>query len=179
MTKNTSTDRRFLRLNVGFLLKEGAGYSRDFTFDRPGTLRAEDILISDLKGILHLSRTPQGILVQGALHATTEAECVRCLESFALPFSVDLSELFIPVWQVSAGSPEGASPYLIDEKGFIDLTPILREEGILAVPIQALCSPHCKGLCPQCGQNLNEGPCDCEKEHIDPRLASLRSLLEE
>lgn len=179
MTKNTPVDKRFLCLNVGFLLKEGAGYSRDFTFDQPGPLHAEEVLIGDLQGVLHLTRTPQGILVQGTLHATTEVECVRCLEPFALPFALELSELFIPAWQIPAGEAASATPYLIDEKGFIDLTPILREEAILAVPIRALCSPDCKGLCPQCGQNLNEGMCACEEEHVDPRLASLRALLDE
>ncbi len=179
MTKNILVDKRFLCLNVGFLLKEGAGYSRDFAFDQPGPLHVEEVQIGHLQGILHLTRTPQGILVQGALHATTEVACVRCLEPFDLPFALDLSELFIPAWQIPAGGTALATPYLIDEKGFIDLAPIIREEAILAVPIRALCSPDCKGLCPQCGQNLNEGACTCEEEHFDPRLASLRALLDE
>jgi uncharacterized protein len=45
--------------------------------------------------------------------------------------------------------------------------------------MQARCKPDCKGLCAQCGQNLNEGQCDCDAEPIDPRLAPLRALLEQ
>jgi uncharacterized protein len=51
---------------------------------------------------------------------------------------------------------------------------LLREEAILAIPMGALCRPDCAGLCPQCGQNWNEGPCDCEQDEIDPRFAALR-----
>jgi uncharacterized protein len=76
-------------------------------------------------------------------------------------------------------STSGDNTYQVDEGGFIDLAPIVREEGILAVPMHAICRPDCKGLCDQCGQNLNQATCECEHEHIDPRLASLRILLEE
>lgn len=179
MKTPTLADKRLLRLNVGFLLKEGAGYSRDFVFDQPGTIHADEVTLSNLNGTLHLSRTPQGILVQGTLNARIGVECTRCLAPFDLSFDVELSELFVPEWQDQSGEVRGINPYVIDEGGFIDLTPIMREEGILAVPIQALCSPDCKGLCPQCGQDLNQGTCTCEQERIDPRLASLRTLLEE
>jgi uncharacterized protein len=168
---------QLLRLNVGFLLKEGAGYSRDIDFDYPGLLRAEDATINYLHGRVRLTRTPQGILVQGALHARTPVECVRCLKPVDLDFDVELSELF----RTSELSPSNGSPlsedYNVDDGDYIDLTPIVREEALLAVPIQVLCSRDCKGLCAQCGQDLNEGSCGCEADSIDPRLAPLRKLL--
>jgi uncharacterized protein len=55
----------------------------------------------------------------------------------------------------------------------------VREEIILSIPMKAVCSETCKGLCPECGQNLNEGQCDCVVERIDPRLAPLLDLLKE
>jgi uncharacterized protein len=174
----TRSDNRLFHLNVGFLLKEGAGYSREFDFDNPGILHAEEVEISHLLGTLRLTRTPQGVLVQGTLHATTAVECVRCLKPFDLPFQVDLSELFVPEW-IDGIDRDGQSPYTITEGGIINLTPIMREEGILAIPIHVLCKPDCKGLCPQCGQDLNQGFCNCEADRIDPRLASLRALLED
>jgi uncharacterized protein len=174
VTTPPNTDHRLLRLNVGFLVKEGAGYSREFSFDEPGYLRAQDVTIHHLGGRLRLTRTPQGIVVQGTLHAQTSVECVRCLDECECPVEVPFEELFLP-----SSSPEATYPYVIDEGGFIDLTPIVREEGILAVPIQVLCKPDCRGLCPQCGQNLNDGPCACAQESLDPRLASLRNLLDE
>jgi len=163
-------DNRLLRLNVGFLLKESAGYSREFIFDEPGTLPAEDVDISHLLGKLRLTRTPQGILVQGTLEAKTAIECTRCLTPLLYTFQVELSELF---------TLNSSGAYVIDDGDMIDLTPILREEGILSIPMQALCKPDCKGLCPECGHNLNEGSCDCVRDTIDPRLSLLRTLLED
>lgn len=169
-----------LRINVGFLLKQGAGYTRTVNFEQPGSIQAEDFLITDLHGDLRLTRTPQGVVVQGTLQAKMHEECVRCLTEFDLPYEVEFSELFVPEDNYDWEDADSlAEPNLINEDGIIDLTPIMREEGILSIPLQPLCKPDCKGLCAQCGQNLNEGTCDCDKEPIDPRLAPLRALLEQ
>jgi uncharacterized protein len=178
VTQQTWADNRLLHLNVGFLLHEGAGYTREFTFDEPGKLRVEDVSLHHLEGSLRLTRTPQGILVKGVLHAQRSVECVRCLTLVDAPIEFPFEELFVPETSPQAEEPDNKD-YIIDEGGFINLTPIIREEGIVAVPMQVLCQPDCKGLCPECGQNLNEGTCDCVQESIDPRLASLRSLLDE
>ncbi|MBN1312541.1 MAG: DUF177 domain-containing protein [Anaerolineae bacterium] len=177
MTDLPRSDNRLLRLNVGFLLKEGPGYSREFSFDQDGTFVVEDVVISQLRGVLRLTRTRQGIVIQGTLRTQIAAECVRCLAPFSLPCHIELSDLF--VYPAPSETPRVSTPYIVDDGGFIDLRPIIREEGILAVPIRTLCSPDCKGLCPHCGQNLNEGLCQCTEEHIDPRLAPLRALLDE
>ena len=57
--------------------------------------------------------------------------------------------------------------------GLLDITELVRDTLIAAQPIQNLCKPDCKGLCPKCGQNLNEGECACDKSSVDPRLAAL------
>lgn len=177
MTHSKSSNN-LLRLNVGFLLKQGAGYSRTIDFDHPGTLHADDADLSNLHGALRLSRTPQGVLVQGTLEAESRVECVRCLVMFDMPTEIEVSELFLtPSAAQEAGEDE--EPSVITEEGNIDLTPIVREEAILSIPMKAVCSATCKGLCPECGQNLNEEPCDCDVQHIDPRLAPLLDLLEE
>ncbi len=179
MKHPTILDSRLLRLNVGFLLKQGAGYSRDFVFDVPQPLRAEEVIIHQLHGTLRLTRTPQGILIQGTLHAQTTLECVRCLSPFEFEYEMVLAELFTPAMTPPSNGLGEDNPYVIEETDFIDLTPIVREETILAAPIQALCRADCKGLCPQCGQDLNQGMCRCDTDYIDPRLASLRALLED
>jgi uncharacterized protein len=172
-------DHRLLRLQVGFLLKEGAGYSREVDFDIPGSFTVEDTNLLNLKGTLRLTRTPQGVLLQGVLAASIATECVRCLSPAELPFEVTFSDLFLNPNTTDPISEPSEPYYVIEESGFIDLTPLVREEAILAIPIRPLCSPDCKGLCPECGTNLNTGTCDCAQEHFDPRLASLRALLED
>lgn len=163
-----------LRLNVGFLLKESAGYSREIPFDQPGALLVDDVQVSNLGGVLCLTRTPQGVLVQGELTAEVSVECVRCLEPFNLHFSITFSDLF-----AYPASEQTTASYVVDDGGFLDLTPIVREESLLAIPMRALCRSDCKGLCTECGENLNERTCDCERDTIDPRLAPLRALLDE
>ncbi len=60
-----------------------------------------------------------------------------------------------------------------------NLTEVIRQNLLLAMPMYPVCRSKCKGLCPHCGQNWNEAPCDCTLEEIDPRLAVLKQLLEE
>ena len=74
----------------------------------------------------------------------------------------------------------GIDPETVDEEPYsgktIDLAPALREQILLAVPPSPLCDEACKGLCPQCGKDLNQGDCGCERTSIDPRWAALERL---
>ena len=60
----------------------------------------------------------------------------------------------------------------------IDLGQLVLEQFYLAVPMKPLCRESCRGLCPECGTNLNTGTCSCVREWVDPRLESLRALLD-
>lgn len=61
----------------------------------------------------------------------------------------------------------------------LDTVSLLRDDILLELPSKFLCKESCKGLCPKCGKNLNEGECSCSKQEIDPRLAVLKQLLSE
>jgi uncharacterized protein len=160
---------RVLKLQVGFLLNEGAGQSRDFEFDVPRIMVSDDLTLDYLRGKLHLSRTSRGILVQGTLHTELEAECNRCLEPIHVALEMPVEELFVY-------PPEPGDDYVLFDDGILDLAPIVRQEVVLNTPIGALCRENCAGLCPECGANLNDGACGCEDAHIDPRLAALKEL---
>jgi len=165
-------NNRVLKLNVGFLLAEGVGYQRDIALDLPRVRLADDLTLDFLKGTLRLSRNSRGILVQGDLESHVSSECARCLQEIFVPVTLDVEELF-------TYPPSSDSAYSVDDTGILDLAPLLREEAFLAVPMTALCRPDCAGLCPECGKNLNEGTCDCERDTIDPRLAVLRLQLDD
>jgi uncharacterized protein len=62
------------------------------------------------------------------------------------------------------------------ENDAIDLSQLVMEQFQLAVPMKPLCAEACKGLCPQCGTNLNTGACDCSGKWEDPRFAALKSM---
>jgi uncharacterized protein len=168
------TNSRVLRLNVGFLLKEGIGYSRDFTFDESVVLLAEDMTVQNLTGVITLTRTPQGLYAQGHLEASVDHECSRCLTGFEQPLSIRLSELY---HYPPENAPDDA--LTVSDDAHLDLAPVVRDDFLLAVPIQAICRSDCRGLCPQCGKNWNEGPCDCPDDDIDPRWAGLSDMLKE
>lgn len=163
-----------LRLNVGFLLHQGVGTSRDFDFDHPYVRVSSDLEVTSLRGRVRMSRTAQGLYAQGSLRAETRLECVRCLTEFDQSLEAVLGDLFIyPAWQAS-------DPLLsIPDTGILDLSPVLREYLLLDVPLQPVCKPDCKGLCPECGNNLNESECNHPTAGTDPRLSVLKSLLPE
>jgi uncharacterized protein len=161
-----------LRLNIGFLLNKNVGYSRNFDFEEASLYLGEDLQLLDLNGALRLTRTGQGVYAQGTLRGTIELECVRCLTSFPQQLDAHLDELFVY-------PPDKASdPQLaISENAILDLTPLLREIFLLDVPLQPICRADCLGLCPECGENLNENYHRHEETDIDPRMAVLKNLL--
>ncbi len=164
--------RHPLRLNVGFLLNKNVGYSRIFDFDLDSVRIDEDLVAKALQGSIRLTRTAQGVYSQGRLGAKTDLNCVRCLTTFEQHLTIELEELFI--------YPPGRAndPILtVHENGILDLNPLLREYLLLDIPIQPLCQEDCKGLCPECGENLNDTVCDHTPSGVDPRMAALKSLL--
>jgi uncharacterized protein len=163
-----------LRLNVGFIINQSKGFTREFPFDIPFIHIPPDLDLITLSGSARVTRTGNGLLVQVKMHALMMNECVRCLQDFPLPLDIDFTELY--VFNADAKTD---SELILPESGRIDLRPLVREEMLLAVPINPLCDPECKGLCPICGENRNETECDHEIEAIDSRLAVLKSLLNE
>jgi uncharacterized protein len=129
--------------------------------------------LKDVMGVIKVTRTAQGLLVQTKMHASTPAACSRCLTEFYQPLTIDFTELY-------AFTPDSVteSGLLLPESGKIDLFPLVRDEMLVAVPINPVCKPDCKGLCPICGENLNETTCHHEEDDIDPRLDILRHLFE-
>jgi len=162
-----------LRLNVGFLLNQSVGSSRDFVFDIPSLRLDPDLDLNTLTGVAKFTRTAQGLLAQVKMNATLQTECVRCLTEIHQALSIDFTELY-------AFSPNSItdSGLLVPENAHIQLGPLVREYMLLEVPISPLCRPDCKGLCPVCGENLNETTCHHEDEAVDPRLSVLKSLLD-
>jgi uncharacterized protein len=162
-----------LRLNVGFVVAQSAGFSRDFPFDLPKLNIPPDLRVNGLTGTVRATRTPQGILLQGEFKALICLECVRCLTDFQQSLMFNFTELYAFSQRYVTDSG-----LIMPETGIIDLTPVLREYILLEIPISPLCRPDCKGLCPICGNNLNESTCYHEDESRDPRFASLKSLLD-
>lgn len=162
--------RDVLRLNVGFLLKENVGYSRKISFEHPLLEVADDLDLANFRGAVRLTRTVQGVYAQGKFLGEESVECVRCLTQISQTLQSQVEQLY-------EFPPDPQAEFVVSESGHIDLASFLREDMILSRPLRSLCKPDCKGLCPQCGKDLNEGACDCVKEDINPQMAVLKKLL--
>ena len=161
-----------MRLNVGFLLHESIGFSRNVDYNVDSVQLGEDLKVNGLQGSLTLTRTSMGVLVEGELQGKLSLECVRCLNSYDQYLTGSFEDLFI------YPASQAEDPLLaIPETATLDLTPILREYILLDVPIQPLCRSDCKGLCPICGDSISENKCDHHEAEIDPRFEILKSLL--
>lgn len=156
------SNRHPLRLNVGFIISQSIGYSRDFDFDFPTIRLQPDLDLQDLTGTARISRTPQGLLCQANFNSKIQLDCVRCLEPAIVPLSTVFDELY-------AFTPKSMSEsgLLLPEDAHIDLEPLVNEYLTLEIPIQPLCRPDCKGLCPVCGENWNERGCVHQSEPVD------------
>jgi len=162
-----------MRINVSRLLQEPWGSLRNYDLDEGPLRLGDDVEVDFLRGTLRLTHTNEGILARAELVTQVSLECVRCLEPFSLELSLDLTERFLPASTLALA--EEAFP--IEDNNIVDLDEPVRQAILLALPMRPLCTPNCRGLCSQCGQNLNTGQCNCQEEEIDPRLAVLKQLL--
>ena len=171
-----------LQFNVAQLLKGQSGARRDFEVDTIlPSLDDRLVVVAPFHGHVHFVRVGAGLLVTGDLETTVELECSRCLTLFQQTVRFDIEEEFRPTLDITTGArlvqePDQDAATLIDERHILDLTEVVRQDLLLSLPTSPLCRPDCRGLCPQCGQNLNEGSCHCEGELIDPRWAALIEL---
>jgi uncharacterized protein len=163
-----------LFVNVGFVAQQSIGYSRDFDFEVPSVLLKPDFHVKNLEGRIILSRTSEGLLARGRFRADFDTTCGRCLDSFTLNLETDFTELI-----AFASHAREDTELIYPEDGQIDFTPMVGEYLMIEIPINPICKTTCKGLCPICGNNLNIEQCDHGPEPVDPRLETLRSLLDE
>lgn len=174
-----------MRYNVSQLLKSPTGTTRYYKIhDDVTDLDAAITPLSTLDGEITMVRTADGILVTGDLHTSVELSCSRCLDLFAMPVRFSVEEEFHPSIDIITGAKipltsDDEPETRIDVHHILEVSEVMRQNLLLALPMYPVCRSKCKGLCPKCGQNWNEAPCDCTLEEIDPRLAVLKQLLEE
>ena len=168
--------------NVAQLMKAPIGTSLEYDIHEDEIQLDEDIqVIGPLLGHVRFRRTNQGLLVDGWVDLTLELSCNRCLKEFEQPMHVTFEEQFYPTVDVVSGLPlppfDEEEIFPIDEHHLVDLTEAVRQNVLLALPMVTLCREDCLGLCPQCGHDLNLGPCECKPE-VDTRFSVLEKLLQ-
>jgi uncharacterized protein len=117
------------------------------------------------------------IICQADITAEVELECGRCLEIFNLPM---YSHVQFVVQQLDAPddivNEDDDFEIISKSQADLEIGQRVREVVILGMPLKPLCSEDCKGLCPMCGANLNEAPCDCVPDKTDERWDVLKNL---
>jgi uncharacterized protein len=129
-----------------------------------------------------LRKVEQEISIAGQITTTIELICARCLKTYQEALNDTFEVIYLPRTIIAQQNDEieleerdlDLSFY---EGDHISLTELIRDQLLLVLPVKPLCRPDCAGLCPSCGKDLNEGPCNCTHESIDPRLAALQQLL--
>ena len=173
-----------MKVSVAPVLKQPMGESVAYKVEEdpvdPRGDNAEllDAQITAIDADIRATHTNPGALIEGDARATVAQECARCLKPIDTPVDARFAEQYYATLNVDTGTAMPEVP--LDAKTIgsdfrIDLTPLIREEVILATPLAPLCRPDCKGLCPVCGLDLNESPHE-HQDDVDQRWAALRDV---
>lgn len=150
------------------------GESRTFSFAvMPESLDmgdAQEHFCGEIRVDGTVMNTGSSLRTMGTVRACRRFVCDRCLAEGEREITLDFSEDYAK----TPGETDEAALY--DGEAIV-LDDLVRDTLLVAEPLRELCKSDCKGLCPVCGQNLNEGQCDCDTFVPDPRLAALESLL--
>jgi DUF177 domain-containing protein len=128
---------------------------------------------------LEYYRAGTELFFQGQLAGSTGALCARCAEEFQSSIERPFRFIMTPRSIAAEAEPTGdptVGDYAVYDGDEVDLSPLICEELLLALPTRPLCREECRGLCSRCGTNLNQGECRCPEPAGDPRLAVLRTL---
>lgn len=140
-------------------------------------------IVAPVHVVVDLHRDKEHVRLAGSTTTELELSCSRCTEPFRLSVAATFDLRFEPASAMTTEADREVDPddietgYYRDDQ--IDLNEILREQYYLALPMKPLCDEACRGLCPQCGINLNTGTCDCSVRWEDPRLAALQQFKRE
>lgn len=172
-----------LKFNVAQLLREEVGGRRAYTFTEDQLPLDDTFTLRNLEGSVRFTRTVSGVLAVARARGTVDMECIRCLSQSPQLVEVEFSDEFHSRVEVNTGvalpKPDEEDPFFLDEAHRVDLGEAIREYALLALPMQPLCGPDCKGLCPICGKDRNIEECNCADSSGDDRFSILRSLLKE
>jgi uncharacterized protein len=155
----------------------------DRTFDA-GALPAPDADAFRVEGpvrlVIDISKDGTQFRLVGRVESSLALACSRCLDTTTLPVEIPFDLLYLPhqdnvgAEEIEVEDDDLTTAYYRDDE--IDLGQLVLEQFYLAVPMKPLCRESCRGLCPECGTNLNTATCSCVREWTDPRLDGLRAL---
>ncbi|MGH9943634.1 MAG: YceD family protein [Pyrinomonadaceae bacterium] len=170
-----------MRIEVEELKGPGRTFSHTY---REGELQLEDeraevTSATEVSG--RATRTGEEVRLQGSISTNLDIACDRCLKPASFPLQAPFDVAYV---SDAAALEKSEATELLDEElalsvyegDSVDLDELAREQILLALPVRTLCREDCKGLCPNCGADLNAGPCACPPKAVDPRWGALAAL---
>ena len=115
------------------------------------------------------------VKIEGSISCSLIIPCSRCLTGVEVPFEIEVDR------EIDFTKTEEERAEELDETNYIsgynlDVDMLVYDEVLVEMPYQVLCDENCKGLCTVCGQNLNSGDCQCDREVLDPRMSVIRDI---
>ena len=162
-------------LEVGPLALDLEVGEAELDFNSPEILVLEKFRVN-----LTAERQLQEIRIRGQFQVNVELPCSRCLEPVRFPVVAQFDQFYEsnserPLeGEIELQEKDTEIGFLSGD--FIEVGDIVREQILLALPMQPICEEACKGLCPHCGKNRNQEACSCESMLVDPRLVQLLQI---
>jgi uncharacterized protein len=169
-----------MKLDLGKIRQPNTRYARTF---EPSEVEMPDDayrVVAPVHLEFDIHKDKDQFRLVGTARTELELPCSRCLEPFRFPLDLAFDQRYLPQPDASPDEEREVveedleTSFYRDEQ--IDLNELLREQFYLALPMKPLCREDCRGLCVQCGTNLNTATCDCSPAWEDPRLGTLKQL---
>ncbi|WP_183108658.1 YceD family protein [Thermohalobacter berrensis] len=138
----------------------------------------EIILTSPVKVTGNVFKTNDGLYLSANITYEYSDECARCLKEVKDKVDTSISGRLVEKEQKNKIENDEDETEIFYEGNEVDLDELTINTILLSLPMRVLCNEECRGICPKCGQDLNEVECNCEDDNIDPRFAKLKELLD-
>ncbi|MEO8168524.1 MAG: DUF177 domain-containing protein [bacterium] len=148
-----------------------------YRFEVPTSLLGlSEQFVNDVVTDVTLDKSSNQILLKASIQATAHCECDRCVSVFDAKLTPSYSMVYVTEGDDTAGLDSTEVQVIPNGLHIIDITEDVRQTTVLSIPLKLLCKETCRGLCSECGQNLNEGTCACSEAASDSRWEGLRKL---
>ena len=138
-------------------------------------------LLSPVRARLRIEKHGTEVEVKGDLTAEARLQCSRCLNEFQKSLSIPFDVVYHPMEELKGEETHEVKSEELDMDFYsgdeLDMDILIKEQVELNLPMKPLCTELCKGLCPECGADLNATQCNCNLEKTDPRFEALKKLL--
>jgi uncharacterized protein len=172
-----------LALNLAKIRTPHEHFEQVYQPEAVGSENDDYAIVAPVSLVFDIDKDKDKFHLVGRVKTTLEMPCSRCLEAFRFDVDAPFDLRYQPHAEHHGADERELEADDVDtafyENDEIDLGQLIHEQFYLALPMKPLCKDDCKGLCPNCGTNLNKATCDCDFTWNDPRLAALRALKKE